>query len=87
MGRAATLLAVVDLQRLANVDGKCGIEVVFQLVDVVVGGALADVVKQLLVMVFDPAIDTLPRVRHWGRRRKALVEVLHLDLTIGSLIQ
>ena len=86
-GETAALLAVVDLQRLADVHGQGGVELVLELVDVVGGAALAHVVKQLGEVVLDPAVDALPRVGDGGRGGQALVEVLHLDLAGGALVE
>ena len=86
-GQTTALLAVVDLQRLADVHGESSVELVLQLVDVVCGTALAEVVKQLLVVVLNPAINALPGMGDGRRGRQALVEVLHLDLAVGALVE
>jgi hypothetical protein len=53
---------------------------VFEFVHIILGASLAEVVKQLSVMVFQPAFDAFPGVadrRRWG---ETIAEVLHLYL-------
>ena len=84
---AAALLSVVTLQRFAEFEGQGAIELVLQIVDVILGAPLGDLVIELFIVVFDPALDAFPRVRDGRRRGKAFFEILHLDFSRGNVLK
>lgn len=58
----------------------------FEFVHVVQGSRVAQIIVQFLEMVFEPAIDFLPRVRDGWRRGLAVGETLHLDLGVEAVV-
>jgi hypothetical protein len=84
---AASLLAVVDHERLANLHGQCAVELVFEFVDIVLSATFTQVFKQLFVIVLGPLVDASPGVADGRWRGQAIGKALHLNLALADALE
>ncbi|KAI6766610.1 hypothetical protein HG531_011832 [Fusarium graminearum] len=80
-GQSSSLLAVVNHKRVADILRKGAVELVLQVVQIVVGSTLTKLIEKLWVVVIGPGIYAPPGVGDWGSRWKAIIKVLHRDVT------
>lgn len=84
-GVAAALLPVVHLQGIPNVLWKGAVQHVLQLVQVVGRAPLAELVKELWVVLLGPRVDLVPRALDRRRGWHAVLEGLQGDHAGGAL--